>query len=120
MNPCQKSFNHFIPREARGRHRFPNTHESPRRQNRTEGRLLALHPVGRVDAHGLFAVLTYALSITIQLRYRPDGIHTTGAKSEDGQKKTFELKSTGEERMLARARNTANAINAVEDMIPSD
>ena len=55
------------------------------------------------------------------LRYRKHWIDLTGAKmTKEGKKRTFKLKSTGEEKVMAQAQNTHTAIDAVRDKILSD
>ncbi len=67
-----------------------------------------------------FEELSDRLSKIDWLRYRKHWIEITGAKKKDGKKKTFKLKSTGEEKVEAQAQNTAAIINAVKGKILSD
>jgi len=54
------------------------------------------------------------------LRYRKHWVDLTGAKiGKDGKRKTFRLKSTGEEKVQGQAQNTAYIINAVKNKILS-
>jgi len=55
------------------------------------------------------------------LRYRKHWIDITGyAINKDGVKKTFIVKSTGEEQIVALAQNSASFINAVANKILSN
>lgn len=54
------------------------------------------------------------------LRYRKHWIEITGYSMKDGKKRTFFLKSTGEEQVVALAQNNANFISAVASKILSD
>jgi hypothetical protein len=67
-----------------------------------------------------FEELSERLSKIDWLRYRKHWIEITGAIKKNGKKKTFKLKSTGEEKVQAQAQNTKTVINAVKDKILSD
>jgi hypothetical protein len=55
------------------------------------------------------------------LRYRKHWIELTGAKmKDDGKKRTFRLRSTGEEKIAGQAQNTKLIIDAVRRKILSD
>jgi len=66
-----------------------------------------------------FEELKDRLSQIDWLRYRKHWIVITGANMKAGKKKTFKLKSTGEEKVVAQAQNTATVIAAVTDKILS-
>jgi len=54
------------------------------------------------------------------LRYRKHWTDITGYKvTKEGKKKTFKLKSTGEEKVVGQAQNTAGSINLVKNKILS-
>ncbi len=54
------------------------------------------------------------------LRYRKHWIALTGPKMKDGRKRTFKLKSTGEEKVQGQAQNTHTIIASVRDKILSE
>jgi DNA-sulfur modification-associated len=64
--------------------------------------------------------LTSRLGQIDWLRYRQHWVALTGAKMKDGKKRTFKLKSTGEEKILGQAQNTPYIISSVRDKILSD
>ena len=67
-----------------------------------------------------FAELEERLSKIDWLRYRQHWVNLTGWKlGKDGKMRTFKLKSTGEDKVLAQAQNTASVIAAVRDKILS-
>jgi hypothetical protein len=53
-------------------------------------------------------------------RYRKHWITLTGYAVANGKKKTFKLKETGEDKVVAKAQNTASIISSVADKILSD
>jgi hypothetical protein len=55
------------------------------------------------------------------LRYREHWINLAGAKiGKDGKSKTFKLKSSGEEKVMGQAQNTATVISSVKAKILSN
>lgn len=54
------------------------------------------------------------------LRFRKHWIALTGPKMKDGRKRTFKLKSTGEEKVQGQAQNTHTIIASVRDKILSE
>ncbi len=67
-----------------------------------------------------FDELKTRLSQIDWLRYRHHWVTLTGAKMKDGKKRSFKLKSTGEEKVLGQAQNTKYIISSVRDKILSD
>jgi hypothetical protein len=64
--------------------------------------------------------LKHRISQIDWLRYRHHWITLTGAKMKDGRKRSFKLKSTGEEKVMGQAQNTPYIISSVRDKILSD
>lgn len=67
-----------------------------------------------------FDELKYRLKTIDWHRYRKHWIALTGHSIKDGKKKTFKLKSTGEEKVAAKAQNTLGVIESVTSKILSD
>jgi hypothetical protein len=67
-----------------------------------------------------FDELKFRLEQIDWLRYRKHWIALTGPKVKDGKKRTFKLKSTGEEKVQGQAQNTQTVISSVRDKILSD
>lgn len=67
-----------------------------------------------------FSDLSDRLARIDWLRYRKHWIDLTGAKLKGDRRKTFTLKSSGEEQVLGQAQNTATVIQAVKSKLLSD